>query len=89
MAQIKTFEKNKAIKLFGDHIPQNKIAKKLNVRTATVSKWFKEWSLKDKEKQKTISNFKSRLLELSENPNTPTEDIKNLALAIEKTQNSN
>lgn len=83
----KPFQKGKAIKLFLKGVSQKEIAIQLGVTEKTVYTWLKEIKEKYDKNQQDIKALGVRIRNLIETPNSDTNDIRNLAISIERLEN--
>lgn len=88
MGGYKTKERNKAIKLFNEGMTMKLIGEKLQVRAQTVSEWLKPIIKAQKTKTEVLENLNNRLLQLTENPNTPLSEIKEITDLIKEIKNN-
>ncbi|UWY28752.1 hypothetical protein N4T20_02230 [Flavobacterium sp. TR2] len=85
--QVKHIEKNKAIALYLSGTSQKKIAIELNVTEKTVGVWLKETKARRKKYSQDLKILGARFRILVDDPNSNTQDIKNLAISIERIEN--
>lgn len=74
---------DEVVMMYKGGIPKKKIAFIVGVTEKTVATWLKEFQ---ELKQTTISNIKAlenKLNDLLKNPNTPTNEIRDIAYSIE------
>lgn len=73
-----------SIELAKQGLSNKQIASKLNISANTITAYLKGYKVK----AETLANLKARLLELSQNKNTPTAELKNISSVIWQLEHS-
>lgn len=72
------------LELYQKGFNQKEISKNIGITEKTVGVWLKELKLKKESNKVAIDRLEIRLSELLSDENTPTENIKDIVLSIEK-----
>lgn len=77
----------KVISLYRKKVSNKAIAEEVGVTEKTVASWLKDFKDLETEIKENIKALDKRLKIMLENPNTPTEQIRDITLSIETLEN--